>query len=102
MGALLKRSRPMNSTWRCTPFYVQYRRRSPYSVLYIERHIGHCYAYGLLLTHTRNTYRLITVQKISVADGSASEALQTYEQYMEMYIPSMYSTGDVHLTVYCT
>src|SRR6267142_3379018 len=22
MGALLKRSRPMNGTWRCTPFYV--------------------------------------------------------------------------------
>src|SRR6266850_1190433 len=41
MGALLKRSRPMNSTWRCTPFYVQYRRRSPYCVLYIARHIGH-------------------------------------------------------------
>jgi len=43
-----------------------------------------------------------TVQETSVADGSASEVLQTYEQYMEMYTPSMYSTGDVHLTVYCT
>ena len=41
MGALLKRSRPMNGTWRCTPFYVQYRRHSPYCVLYIAHHIGH-------------------------------------------------------------
>src|SRR6266850_5762518 len=39
MGALLKRSRPVNSTWRCSPFYVQYRRRSLYCVLYMEHHI---------------------------------------------------------------
>src|SRR6267142_6218662 len=41
MGALLKRSRPVNSTWRRSPFYVQYRRRSLHCVLYIARHIGH-------------------------------------------------------------
>ena len=34
--------------------------------------------------------------------GALLKALQTYEQYMEMYTPSMYSTGDVHLTVHCT
>src|SRR6267142_6168105 len=41
MGVLLKHFRPMNSTWRCSPLYVQYRRRSLYCILYIERHIGH-------------------------------------------------------------
>ena len=41
MGALLKCSRPVSSTWRRSPLYVQYRRRSLYCVLYIEHHIGH-------------------------------------------------------------
>jgi len=45
---------------------------------------------------------LCTVQETSVANGSASEALQAYEQYMEMYTLSMYSTGDIHFTVYRT
>src|SRR6267142_942391 len=41
-----------------------------------------------------------TVQEISVADGSASEALQAYEQYMEMY--TFLCTVQETFTLLCT
>ena len=97
-----------------------------------------CYAYGLLLTHTRSTYRLITIltvyetaraypgitpyvypflfylilcsfhrgsrlmhcTKYEMVDGSASEALQAYEQYMEMY--TLLCTVQETFTLLCT
>jgi len=40
--------------------------------------------------------------EISVADGSASEALQAHELYMEMYTFLCTVQENVHLTVYCT
>jgi len=40
------------------------------------------------------------VQEISMTDGSASEALQTYEQYMEMFI--LLCTVQETFTLLCT